>query len=276
MRANHVKQRLKAGEPSVGTWLALPSPEAVEYVSRLGFDWLTVDAEHNAVDIRTLAQMFMAMSASPTAPMVRIPWNSPEIIKRVLDAGAWGIVVPNVRSRAEAEAAVEASRYYPVGGRGVGGGRHVLSFDTTAQEYYRHANDETLLVLMIEHVDGVEHADEILSVPGVDACFIGPNDLGSSMGLGLGLPLEGDNPRIVEAIAHVRDTCKKHGVAPGIHCSGAAAVNRRIQEGFQYCAMASELRYLLSGLREDIAKLEWQPAGAQTIETAGQGQMVRY
>jgi 4-hydroxy-2-oxoheptanedioate aldolase len=276
MRANHVRQRLAAGEPSVGTWLSLPSPEAAEYVSALGFDWLVVDAEHNPVDIRTLAQMFVAMAHAPVAPMVRIPWNTPEHFKRVLDAGAWGIVVPNVRSRAEAEGAVEAMRYHPQGARGVGGGRHALSFDTTAPEYYRHANDETLLVLMIEHADGVEHADEILSVPGVNACFIGPNDMAASLGLGLGVPLESDNPRLVEAIAHVRDTCQAHGVAPGIHCSGAAAVNRRIAEGFQFCAMASELRYMLGGLREDIAALNWQRAGARELATEDAGAIVRY
>ena len=187
MRANHVRRRLAAGQASIGTWLALPSPEAAEYMSRLGFDWLVVDSEHNAVDIRTLAQMFGAMGATSTAPMVRIPWNDPQNFKRVLDAGAWGIVVPMVNSREEAERAVEATRYHPLGGRSVGGGRHALSFATTASEYYAHANDEVLLVLQIEHIDGVEHADEIFSVPGVDACFIGPNDLGASMGIGLGV-----------------------------------------------------------------------------------------
>lgn len=276
MRANHVKRRMKAGEPSVGTWLSLPSPEAAEYVSRTGLDWLVVDTEHNAIDLRTLALMFTAMSASDTAPMVRIPWNTPETFKRVLDAGAWGVVVPSVNSREEALQAVEASRYYPLGRRGVGGGRHVLSYGTAAADYYAHANEEVLLVVMIEHIDGVERASEILSVPGVDACFIGPNDLGASMGLGLGMPLEGDNPRLVEAIAHVRETCKTHGVAPGIHCSGAAGVNQRIAEGFQFCAMASELRYLLAGLGGDISKLNWRVAGRQEIATAGTGQQVRY
>lgn len=276
MRANHVRRRLAAGEPSVGTWLSLPSPEAAEYVSKLGFDWLVVDTEHNPVDIRTLAQMFVAMSASNTAPMVRIPWNEPENFKRVLDAGAWGIVVPMVNSREEAERAVRATRFHPLGGRSVGGGRHAMSFATTAAEYYRHANDEVLLVLQIEHIDGVEHADEILSVPGVDACFIGPNDLAASMGIGLGVPLESDNPRVVEAIAHVRDSCRKYKVAPGIHCSNADAVNRRIEEGFQFCAMASELRYMLGGLSADIKRLNWSAAQPHTIETAGQGEIVRY
>src|SRR5215213_7783526 len=105
MRANHVKRRLAAGEPSIGTWLALPSPEAAEYVAGLGFDWLVIDSEHNAIDIRTLSQMFGAIAPAGVAPMVRIPWNLPENFKRVLDAGAWGIVVPMVNSKEEAEQA---------------------------------------------------------------------------------------------------------------------------------------------------------------------------
>src|SRR5919106_1316324 len=152
MRANHVRRRLATGEPSIGTWLSLPSPEAAEYVSRLGFDWLVVDAEHNPIDIRTLAQMFAAMAASGTAPMVRIPWNSGENFKRVLDAGAWGVVVPMVKTREEAERAVEAARFYPEGDRSVGGGRAPISFDTTGEHYLRNANNEILVVLQIEHI----------------------------------------------------------------------------------------------------------------------------
>ncbi len=278
MRANHVRRRLAAGEASIGTWLSLPSPEAAEYTSRVGFDWLVADSEHNAMDIRTLSQMFTAMAASPTAPMVRIPWNSPEHFKRCLDAGAWGIVVPMVNSREEAEQAVQATRYYPRGNRSVGGGRHALSFETGAADYYQHANDEVLLVLQIEHIDGVEHVEEILAVPGVDACFIGPNDLAASMGLGLGVPLESDEPRLVEAIMHVRDTAIRNGVAPGIHCSDAAGVARRLGEGFRFCAMASELRYLLSGLRADLAQLEsqWQPAIREQVAANDTGATVRY
>src|SRR5215218_4538942 len=168
MRANHVKRRLAAGEPSVGTWLGLPSPEAAEYVATVGFDWLVADSEHNPIDIRTLSEMFGAIAASGVAPMVRIPWNTPENFKRVLDAGAWGIVVPMVNSKEEAERAVEATRYPPAGGRSVGGGRHAISWGGGAEEYFRAANEEILLVLQIEHIKGVENAQEILSVPGVD------------------------------------------------------------------------------------------------------------
>jgi 4-hydroxy-2-oxoheptanedioate aldolase len=279
MRINHVRDRLRRGEPSIGTWLSLPSPEAAEFISTTGFDWLVVDTEHNAIDIRTLGQMFTAMAPSGIAPMVRIPWNTPENIKRVLDAGAWGIVVPMVNSRAEAEQAVEAMKYPPMGVRSVGGSRHALSFDTPASEYFAHANEQVLVVLQIEHIDGVNNVDEILSVPGVDACFIGPNDLAASMGLGIGVPLESDEPSLVEAIMHVRDTAKKHGVAPGVHTSGPEGVNQRIAEGFQFCAMASELKFMLGGLNDGIARLDWTSSdrsGRISGKEADEGTVVRY
>jgi 4-hydroxy-2-oxoheptanedioate aldolase len=278
MRVNHVRRRLAAGEPSIGTWLALPSPEAAEFVGELQLDWLVVDAEHNPVDISTLSHMFMAMRASGVAPMVRIPWNSAENAKRVLDAGAWGIVFPMVNTREEAEHAVEAVRYYPQGNRSVGGGRHGMSFGTAAKEYYENANDETLVVVQIEHIEGVRNADAILSVPGVDACFIGPNDLAASMGLGLGVSLETDIPEVVDAIREVREACVRNGVAPGIHTSGAEAVNRRIEEGFQFCAMASELRYLVGGLSADLGKLNWSASERSSRAGSGAeaGTVVRY
>ncbi|HEY8286027.1 MAG TPA: aldolase/citrate lyase family protein [Chloroflexota bacterium] len=257
MRANHVKQRLAAGEPSIGTWLGLPSPEAAEFVSGLGFDWLVVDTEHSPIDIRTLALMFTAMAHSQVAPMVRIPWNTPEHFKRVLDAGAWGVVVPMVNTRAEAEEAAAAMRYPLVGSRSVGGRRHGVSFNAHAAHYFGHANDELLLVVQIEHIRGVENADAILSVPGIDACFIGPNDLAASMGIGVGVPLESDHSELQAAITTIGEACRRHGVAPGIHCSDAAGVRRRIAEGFQFCALASEVQYMMTGLEADLARTGW-------------------
>jgi 4-hydroxy-2-oxoheptanedioate aldolase len=279
MRVNHVRRRLESGEPSIGTWLSLPSPEAVEYISELSFDWLVIDAEHNPIDITTLARMFAAMRPSGIAPMVRIPWNTAENVKRVLDAGAWGIVFPMVNSKEEAELIVEAARYHPEGNRSVGGGRHALSFGTTGAEYYRNANEQVLIVAQIEHIKGVENIDEILSVPGINACFIGPNDLAASMGLGLGVPLESDKPELVDAIKTIREACKRHGVASGIHTTGAAAVQQRINEGFQFCAMASEIRYMVGYLKEALETIDWE-ASDRTQTTVGEaaeaGTVVRY
>lgn len=266
MKANHVKRRLRAGEPSIGTWLSLPSPETAEYIAEMGFDWLTVDAEHNAIDITTISRMFGAIAARGVAPLVRIPWNTGENIKRVLDSGAWGIVVPMVNSRAEAEAAVEAALFPPRGNRSLGGNMRTVRWQASSDDYHRHADDEVLIVLQIEHIKGVEVADEILSVPGVDACFIGPNDLAASMGISLGIPLESTNEPLVEAVAEIKAACIRNGVAPGIHTSGAAGVNQRIAEGFQFLAMASELKYLLSGLQADVAALNWSASPRGTIE----------
>lgn len=276
MRRNHAKARLAAGESSIGTWLALPSPEAAGFVAQLGFDWLTIDAEHNPIDILTMSRMFSEIASAGVAPMVRIPWNSPENFKRVLDAGAWGIVVPMVNTREEAERAVEATRYHPLGRRSVGGGRHAMNFGTDSKTYYTNANEEILLVIQIEHIEGVENIDEIFSVPGIDACFIGPNDLAASMGIGLGVSLEDDTPQLVEAIQHIREAATRHGIAPGIHCSNAAAVNMRIDQGFQYLAMASELRYLTASLAQALTDLNWSPSERQTLDTESQGDIVRY
>jgi 4-hydroxy-2-oxoheptanedioate aldolase len=282
MRANHAKRRLQNGEPSIGTWLSLPSPEAAEYISDLGFDWLTVDAEHNAIDITSMSRMFGIIAAAGTAPLVRIPWNTAENIKRVLDAGAWGIVVPMVNSRAEAEAAVSAAKYPPRGTRSLGGGMRAIRWASTADEYSQHADDEILVVLQIEHIAGVEVADEILSVPGVDACFIGPNDLAASMGISLGIPLESDHPDMIAAVAEIKAACLRNGVAPGIHCSGPAGINQRIAEGFQFLAMASELKFLLSGLQDGLRAVEWTPSPrarigeSATAASAPTGDAVRY
>ncbi len=148
---------------------------------------------------------------------------------------------------------------------------------TSGGEYLRNADEEILLVLQIEHIDAVEHCDEILGVPGVDACFIGPNDMAASMGIGIGVPLESDDPRMVEAIAHVQKTAKACGVAPGIHCSDSNGVNRRIAEGFQFLALASELRYMLVGLKEAIDALNWRASERMRVGAeAVAGSAVRY
>jgi 4-hydroxy-2-oxoheptanedioate aldolase len=276
MRANHVLRRLRAGEPSLGTWLALPSPEAADYVATLGFDWLTVDTEHNAIDIRTLGQMITVIAAHGTAPLVRIPWNSPENFKRALDAGAWGLVVPMVNTRAEAEMAAEATFYPPKGNRSVGGSAPALRFGAAGREYHDSANDEIALILQIEHIDAVERCDEILGVPGVAGCFIGPNDLAASMGIGIGVPLECDEPRLVEAIAHVCATATSVGVAPGIHTSGEAGAKQRIAEGFRFLALASELKYMMSGLSGALGTLDWESTPRDGLAGASGASAVKY
>src|SRR2546421_11247247 len=147
MRANPVKTALRAGQPSVGPWLSLGSITAARFMARTGFSWLTVDIEHSLVDWETATHMFAAIAEPGCVALARVPANRHDHIKRVLDNGAMGVVVPMVNSRAEAEAAIDAALYPPRGTRSVGGSVHALNFQATAQDYYARANDELLLVL---------------------------------------------------------------------------------------------------------------------------------
>jgi len=244
MKTNLVRAKLKRGEPSVGTWLSLPDPMAAQLMARVGFDWLTLNLEHAPIGIETMAQSFAIIAASGPAPLARVVSNTAENIKRVLDNGGWGIVVPMVNSRADAAAVVAAARYAPLGERSVGGLLHAANFDTDPATYYEKANEQILVVVQLEHVKAVENAEEILSVPGIDAFFIGPNDLLSSMGR---KPVfESDHAPFVDALKHLVATGRKHGVAPGIHVADAAAAKRRIAEGFQFIAIASEAGMMLA------------------------------
>ena len=253
MKTNPVRAKLKRGEASLGAWLVLPDPFAARLMSSVGFDWLNVELEHAPVNIETAAACFVAIAAGGAVPLARVPFNTVENIKRVLDNGAWGVVVPMVNSRAEAEAAVAAARYQPLGQRSVGGQLHAVSFGADPATYYARANDEILLVVMIEHVRAVEDAEAILSVPGVDAFFIGPNDLTNSMGRP---PVfESDDPEFTQALRHLLAVGRKYGVASGIHVADAAAAARRRAEGFQMIAIASDAGLMLAKARESLAAL---------------------
>ena len=244
MKTNHARAKLKRGEPAVGTWLTLPDTVAAHLMARVGFDWLTVELEHTPVNFETAAQSFALIAGTGCVPLARVPWNTGENIKRVLDTGAYGIVVPMVNSRAEAEAAVRAARYQPLGERSIGGQMHAAHFDTDPATYYARANDEILVVLMAEHIKAIEAAEDIISVPGIDVVFIGPNDLHNSMGK---KPMfDSDDKMFTDAVAHILKTAKKHGVAPGIHVLDAAAAQRRIAEGFQFIAITSEAGMMLA------------------------------
>lgn len=255
MKENHLKQLLREKKPCIGAWLSMPSPFSAERVASLGFDWLVVDMEHNPISIETAAAMFMAINTSNyAAPMVRIPWNNGEHIKRVLDAGAWGIIVPMVNSRADAEAAVAAAMYPPKGYRSNGGGRYEVSFDASRAEYTSKANDEIVIVVQIEHIQAVERAEEILSVPGVDVGFIGPNDLMSSMGM-IG-KMDINDPKVVEAIDHVLKSAEKCGVAAGISLQNAQEVNARLRQGFRFLQLSSDMNMMMTALKGELSRVE--------------------
>ncbi len=245
MRANPVKKALKEGRPSVGTWLSLGSILAARFMARAGFDWLTVDVEHSLVDWETATHLFAAIADAGCTALARVPSNRHENVKRALDNGAHGIVFPMVCSRQEALDAVSACLYPPRGTRSVGGSAHALNFGTTAPDYYAHANDEILIVVQCEHIRAVEGADSIFSVPGIDAVFVGPNDLAASMRSKDGKPCSPE--ATAEAMRHILATCQKHRVAAGVHVGSAEEARARIEEGWQFIAVGSELKMMLGG-----------------------------
>jgi 4-hydroxy-2-oxoheptanedioate aldolase len=247
MTPNHVKQRLRAGRPAFGTLLHLADPLAAEMMASAGFDWLLVDTEHGPIDLATLATMFATITRYPVAPLVRVHALAEENVKRVLDAGAWGVLAPNVRTPGEAERFVAACKYPPAGGRSLGAGRFALSFRTDPATYFARANDEILVIVQIEHVDAVKNIDAILAVPGVDACYVGPNDWCASAGLAPSL--EPPHPEFEEAMQAVLAAARRHGVAAGIHCQSAATVNRRIAEGWTLVGMVNDHRFLMAGAK---------------------------
>ena len=177
--------------------------------------------------------------------MARVAWNNPMLIKRLLDSGALGLVVPMVNSPEEAEQVVKAMKYPPEGFRSVGGGR----LSVYGSDYTEKANDEILVVVQIEHIEAVKRVRDILSVKGVDACFIGPNDLAWSMGLRPG------HPDHEEAIQETLRGAKDVGVAPGIHAGMAEDVNRRVEQGFRFVALNSDAGLLRSAAAQQFGNL---------------------
>ena len=239
MRKNVVMEKLRRGEPSIGTWVSIGNPLVAEILAHAGFDWLAVDMEHNAIDMENLLSCFYAIATTDTVPFVRVPWNDPQILKRVLDIGAYGVVVPNIKSPEEAELAVQACRYAPEGFRGVGSIRGRLY---GGSDYYEKANEEIAVVLMIEDAEAVRRIAEICNVPGVDVLFIGPNDLASSLGVPTGY--DNSHPDHKAAVRQVLETGKRFNIPVGIHCGSATEVNRRIEEGFLWMPIVNDARFL--------------------------------
>jgi 4-hydroxy-2-oxoheptanedioate aldolase len=245
LKRNPVKQALKAGEPQVGTWLSLGSVVAARFLARTGLPWLTVDMEHTHTDIQTAAMMFGAIADAGCVPLARVPASKHEYIKMVLDCGAMGIVVPMVMTADEARSVVAAAKYPPVGNRSLGGGLHALNYGCSSENYFNCADNEILVVIQTEHVQAVDVADEIYAVPGIDAIFVGPNDLAASLRTPDGKP---PSKELMEAtLLRIRDAAKRQKVPCGLHVNTSADALRRIEQGFQFIAVGSELKLMLEG-----------------------------
>jgi 4-hydroxy-2-oxoheptanedioate aldolase len=209
-RPGELRERMQSGHTTLGCWAAIPSPFSTELLATMGFDWITVDMQHGLADYATMVGAMQALRAHGIPGLVRVPSNDPGLVGRVLDAGAIGVVVPMVNTPAAAEAAVRACRYPPLGTRSWGPARAALGRPEYGPEL---ANDETICVVMLENPEAAAQADAILSVPGVDAVYIGPWDL--SLTVTGEKPSPGSSERELELIGAVRDAAERAAWSPG-------------------------------------------------------------
>lgn len=237
---NPVKAKLLKGERAIGGWLNLCAPLAAELMAAVGYEWLAIDAEHSAFDIPLIADTFRAIEARGAVPFVRAWDHDPVSLARILDAGAYGIIVPHVSTPEQAEALVQAMRYPPVGKRSAGTGRIAVY----GPDYRKVANDELLIIPQIEDLEGIDNTAAILSVPGIDLGFLGPGDLSLSMGV------ERGHPDHEAAIQKFLAGCKKAGKPAGLPERGLDGIKKRIAEGFQFIDVASDLRLLETGAQD--------------------------
>lgn len=243
MLARELKAKLKKGQVSIGSWMSMAHVSIAEILAMAGYEWVVVETEHTAIDVSEVLQLVIAIERRGAIPLVRLAWNDPIQAKAVLDSGAAGVLVPMVNTKAEAEAAVAAVKYPPLGSRGVGLAR-AQDYGQNFTDYVTHANEDTLLIVQIEHVDAVKNIEEILSVPGIDGTFIGPYDLSMS----LGVPGQLDHPDVVAGKRKVLEASLRHGVAPGIHLvhpdRAARDLPACIREGYRFIALGTDILFL--------------------------------
>ena len=248
MRTNWVREKLRAGQPVIGCFMGLGSPNLAELLAHAGYDWLVVETEHNALDSAEIEHMLMAMNGAETIPIVRIPSSNPVFIQRALDIGGMGILVPMVKTADEAQAIVDATRYPPQGTRGWGPLR-ASQYTVDTEDYFYRANDNMLVVLLLETKEAVENLEAITAVPGVDALYIGMWDLCLSMGLNpLHMPFPETDAVIERALAVGRES----GVAIGIGESTPEALQGRQAQGFTFLGYGPDYYLVLQAVRAGL------------------------
>lgn len=247
---NPLKQLIKSGKKTVGAWAQLCSPFSTEILARAGFDWLLIDMEHAPGDMLTLVSQFQAMNGSSAVPMVRVPWNDVVWIKRILDAGAYALMIPYVNTREEAIQAVRSAKYPPLGFRGIAGSPRAAGYGRDTANYLKRANDELFVMLQVETPQAVENLEEIAKVPGVDALFVGPMDLSTSMGH-FGNPA---HPEVQAVIAQIEAKAKRLGMPLGTISGGWDQAKALFDRGYQLITVLSDSVLLSRLSAEAVAK----------------------
>lgn len=244
-----LKSKLAQSEVTIGSWITLGHTAIAEIMATAGFDWLVLDMEHSVLELNEVQTIIQVLDGKQCPAIVRLTSNHPDQIKRVMDAGATGVMVPMIKSAADAHAAVNAVYYPPRGQRGVGLAR-AQGFGASFPVYQHWLEHNAVIVAMIEHIDAVEAIDSILGVPDIDAYIIGPYDLSGSMGR----PGELNHPDVQAAINRILEAGQRTNKPGGIHViePDPEALQQRIKSGFNFLGYSLDIRILDSICRNHL------------------------
>jgi len=256
MRANRLRELWAAGKPVIGGWCVMPGAFSAELMASMGWDAVTIDAQHGVIGYSEMLAMLQAISTTPATPLVRVAWNQPGEIMRALDAGAYGVICPMINDAAECAAFVQACRYPPQGYRSSGPTRAIVY---GGSDYLAKANDEILAFAMIETAAGLANLDAIVATPGLDGIYIGPSDL--SLGLGGPPGQDSDAPALMAAFDKILAAGKAAGVRVGVHTASVAYSQKMLQRGFDMVTVGADSRFLMSGRQEATEMRRWLDAG---------------
>ncbi len=250
MRENRVRSIWRSGGVALNGWLHVPSPFAAETMAHSGYDSLTIDLQHGPSDMGGVIPMLQAISTTDAVPFARANWNDPGTIMKLLDAGCYGVICPMIEGRGDAEAFVGACRYPPEGYRSYGPFRANLY---GGPDYASGANETVVTMAMIETREALEDLDGILAVPGLDAIFVGPSDLGQALGHGPGMDRE--EPEMVEAIGRIVASAREKGLGAGIFTGSTEYAARMIDEGFNFVNVSSDVRLMAEAASAAVSAL---------------------
>lgn len=254
MKNKNLKKLLKNKSLTIGSWITIGHPSVVEILSNAGFDWLTIDMEHNSIDPSMMQTLISTIQSKDIAALVRVSKNEEVPIKHALDAGADGIIVPMINNENEAKKAVEYAKYPPKGRRGVGLSR-AQNYGAGFNDYKEWVNENLVVIAQIEHIDGVNNLDKIISTKGIDAIIVGPYDLSGS----LGFPGEFDRQEVKEALKKVEEICLNKNFSLGYHvvAPDAKLVNSRIQKGYNFIAFSTDFYFMSKNAKESLKKIQY-------------------
>ncbi len=243
----------RKGQVLIGSWITIPHPAIAEIMAKAGFEWLTVDMEHSPIGVSAAEEMIRVIRLCGLPVLVRVGENSPLLIKRAMDSGASGVIVPMISTAQEARAAVEAVKYPPLGQRGVGLAR-AQGYGTLFQEYYRWVAEESIVIVQIEHIQAVKNLDAILAVEHVDGCMIGPYDLSAS----LGVPGQFDHPDMIKALNMIKKAIQRKAKPFGFHVvhPDVQTALSKFQQGYSFLAFGVDFLFVGEMCRENLKELK--------------------